>query len=427
MADNRLKQTAVVTAEQYNQGNIAGLDDAMTRRLIASTVLTESNGGKLEVTNAQGYVGRYQAGAAWLVDAGYVDADKLKNAMSGYKSEWTWADSGNKDKMDTFLADASNWKDGLSLAKYKQSAELQDNAFKINSDSAYKRAVKDGVLHEGDSTEIVAGFLKARHISGYAGAKAAVTGGREISDGNGTSNYDYLHDITRNRDGLDQFMSRGPRQQIAGVQDSGAPLGKAQTSADGVLKPGEKGSDIRDVQQLLNTFGYRDIHGHPLKADGDFGQKTKEAAQAFQQAHGLKDDGVVGAKTLEALKKAEQSPLISNSNHPDHALYQQALSGVEKLPSNSFHNHQERQNAAATMVFEAKVSGVKQIDHVMLSKNGEGLFAVQGAINDPAHHRIHIDKHQAAAQPEEKSSVQQLQETQQAQPPVQQQNEARRM
>ncbi len=207
----------------------------------------------------------------------------------------------------------------------------------------------------------------------------------------------------------------------------GAQASRSLSSTDNVLSAGEKGSEIRDVQQLLNTFGYRDTHNHPLKTDGDFGQKTKEAVQAFQQAHGLDADGIVGAKTLEVLKKAEQSPLLSNHNHPDHSLYQQALSGIENLPSSSFHSNQERQNAAATVVFEAKVSGMNQIDHVVLSKNGDGLFAVQGALNDPAHHRIHVDKNQAATQPVEKSSVQLQQETQQAQPQLQQQNETRRM
>ena len=43
MADDR--QKAVATANAYHQGNIAGLDQAETRRLVASTVLTESSGG----------------------------------------------------------------------------------------------------------------------------------------------------------------------------------------------------------------------------------------------------------------------------------------------------------------------------------------------------------------------------------------------
>lgn len=180
--------------------------------------------------------------------------------------------------------------------------------------------------------------------------------------------------------------------------------------ADSLLEKGKSNSKVKHIQELLNKFGYHDTHGHALKPDGGFGQKTKEAVQAFQRAHGLDDDGVVGAKTLEALKKAEQSPLLSSPNHPDHALYEQALNGIEKLPPNSFRNEQERQNAAASVAFEAKISGLKQIDNVVLSANGSGLFAVQGAVNDPAHHRIHLDKNQAAIEPIEKSTVQIQQE-----------------
>jgi type IV secretion system protein VirB8 len=49
-------------------------------------------------------------------------------------------------------------------------------------------------------------------------------------------------------------------------------------------------------------------------------------------------------------------------------------------------------------------------DYVLQSTNGTGLFAVQGALNDPAHHRIHLDKMQAAAEPIQKSTVQVRQE-----------------
>ncbi|MBB5735454.1 hypothetical protein FHT08_001195 [Xanthomonas campestris] len=80
MADRREK--AAATAQGYDQGNIAGVDDAMTHRLIASTVMTKSNGGDLRITNKQGCVGRYQAGAGWLADAGYVDRAKLNDAMT---------------------------------------------------------------------------------------------------------------------------------------------------------------------------------------------------------------------------------------------------------------------------------------------------------------------------------------------------------
>lgn len=195
--------------------------------------------------------------------------------------------------------------------------------------------------------------------------------------------------------------------------------------ADGDLKKGENGSDIKLIQEVINKFGYRDSHGNSIASDGDFGQKTKEAVQAFQRAHGLEDDGIIGARTMEALKRAEQSPLLSSPNHPDHRLYQQALAGIEKLPPNSFQSDLERQNAAASVVFEAKVSGLRQIDNVVLSNNGNGLFAIQGAMNDPAHHRIHIDKCHAAAEPIEKSTVQIQQEIQM--PAQQAESEQRRV
>lgn len=73
------------------------------------------------------------------------------------------------------------------------------------------------------------------------------------------------------------------------------------------------------------------------------------------------------------------------------------------------------------MAFEAKVSGLKQIDHVVSSANGAGLIAVQGELNDPAHGRLYVDKTQAANQPLEQSTTQLQQETQR-QPQQQQQS-----
>ena len=130
MADTRLKEKAVATAFEYRQGNIAGLDDATTRRLVASVALHKSRGGELDLTHPAGFVRRYQAGATWLAAAAYVDQDKLNASMSEHRSEWAWAKSGG---MTQFLEDASNWKNGLSLENYKQSAALQDGAFKINA------------------------------------------------------------------------------------------------------------------------------------------------------------------------------------------------------------------------------------------------------------------------------------------------------
>ncbi len=400
MADRREK--AAATASEYQQGAIAGLDDAMTRRLVASTVLTESNGGDLAITNKQGYVGRYQAGAGWLADAGYVDRDKLDAAMKrdGFDpqtmrgAEWKWAVSGG---MTRFLQDKGNWNDGLSLDQYIASASLQDKAFKTNSDQAYRQAVRDGVLKQDDKPELIAGFLKARHIAGYGGAKAAVTGGRATRDANGTSNYDYLHDITRNRDGLNAYMGREPRQHSPEAQ---AP------ARDGVLRQGERGQDVRQLQEQLNQLGYRDANGRALGADGAFGDRTREAVIAFQRAHGLDQDGVAGPKTLDALKQAAQSPLLSNPAHPDHAMFNSAVQALEKLGPQAFANREALERTAGSLTYEARIGGLSEINFVVPNASGNGWFAVQGGLSDPGHLRVHADKAQAASQPLEQSTLQ---------------------
>ena len=64
------------------------------------------------------------------------------------------------------------------------------------------------------------------------------------------------------------------------------------------LQKGMKGSDVREVQQLLNE------HGISCGVDGKFGPQTEDAVKQFQTGvgFGMKDDGVVGKKTLAALQ-----------------------------------------------------------------------------------------------------------------------------
>jgi murein L,D-transpeptidase YcbB/YkuD len=52
------------------------------------------------------------------------------------------------------------------------------------------------------------------------------------------------------------------------------------------------------LQQSLNTLGAN------LKVDGDYGDATKAAVRAFQQAHGLTVDGWAGVNTQAAILEA---------------------------------------------------------------------------------------------------------------------------
>jgi hypothetical protein len=218
MAD--IRQKAVATAYDYDQGSIAVLNDDTTRRLVASVVLTESRGGDPELTNRQGFVGSFQHGAQALATADFVDPGKLAIAMAGFKSEWAWANSGG---MTQFLENRENWKQGLSLDQFKQSPDLQNEVFKHNAERAYARAVSEGVLKEGDKPEKIAGFLKVEHVMGYGHAKAAANGERVFRGPDGASNYDYMHDITRDRDGLNKPMALAREQSSASLVKAAEP------------------------------------------------------------------------------------------------------------------------------------------------------------------------------------------------------------
>ena len=286
-------QTSVRTATDYHAGTIASLDDAWTRRLIASVVDTESSGGKLTADNGVGYYGRYQGGAGWLTDAGLVNREKYDAALkaSGFDNDWQWGKSGGAQK---FLADPANWNNGLSLDKYLASADLQDQAFRTNSNATYQQAVRDGVLSADTPPNVVAGFLKARHLGGYDNAIDAAQGRGNVADANGTTTGKYYNDIARNNDGFDQyFVPNFKRTQTDLVIN---PM------ADGLLKHGERGDAVTRLQQALNDAGIRDAKGQPLPTTGYYGDMTEAAVRQYQTQKGLHPvDGKAGHDTLTAL------------------------------------------------------------------------------------------------------------------------------
>ena len=62
------------------------------------------------------------------------------------------------------------------------------------------------------------------------------------------------------------------------------------------LSRGSMGDDVRMLQQALKDLGY--LTGG---VDGDFGNKTKKAVEAFQKDMGIKVDGIAGRETLTLL------------------------------------------------------------------------------------------------------------------------------
>lgn len=67
------------------------------------------------------------------------------------------------------------------------------------------------------------------------------------------------------------------------------------------LAKGDKGEDVRALQQKLILLGY-DLG--KWGADGDFGSATEAAVKGFQVNHGIALTGIADQKTLNAIDEA---------------------------------------------------------------------------------------------------------------------------
>lgn len=78
-----------------------------------------------------------------------------------------------------------------------------------------------------------------------------------------------------------------------------------------VLKQGEKGGEVKEVQRRLKNWGY-----YNGEIDGVYGNATKEAVIKFQRKNGLIADGIVGKATFEALGMNDSAKVLQgNSNN----------------------------------------------------------------------------------------------------------------
>ena len=64
------------------------------------------------------------------------------------------------------------------------------------------------------------------------------------------------------------------------------------------LRRGSEGWQVKKLQKLLRAHG---LMPEPAKIDGDFGELTEAAVEAFQSLHDLEVDGIVGPLTWHAL------------------------------------------------------------------------------------------------------------------------------
>lgn len=81
---------------------------------------------------------------------------------------------------------------------------------------------------------------------------------------------------------------------------NGPWVGAVDAAAMSLLKKGDMGQEVREIQRMLSESGLR------VTVDGHFGDRTEAAVKLFQRQNGLRPDGVVGQKTRIALQEEAQ-------------------------------------------------------------------------------------------------------------------------
>jgi len=154
--------------------SIPGMSDAQAAAFILEVQRTES-GGDPRAENNDGFIGKYQAGAAYLSDAGLINRAKLDAARKS-----------GKFNQKAFLADNSNWNIQGGKEAFFSDETLQDRAFLAMQKKHYVKGVRSGAISMAASPEQVAAYLKAAHLGGGGGANDYFLNGIDRRDSNGT-------------------------------------------------------------------------------------------------------------------------------------------------------------------------------------------------------------------------------------------------
>ena len=82
-----------------------------------------------------------------------------------------------------------------------------------------------------------------------------------------------------------------------------------------MCKKGDKGPNVKNVQERLNQIIKPPAIPEPLNPDGIFGDKTEDAVKKFQGQRGLKTDGKIGPGTVMALHYETKGGVMGVGTH----------------------------------------------------------------------------------------------------------------
>lgn len=130
---------------------------------------------------------------------------------------------------------------------------------------------------------------------------------------------------------LKQYRSSGTIKLPDGSSIDVAPAPSSDSNTRSYLRQGDKGTEVKKMQQMLITCGYS---CGSSGADGDFGKATLQAVKQFQKQNDLKVDGYYGSKSKEKLttlfnkQHSSSASTTSSSSIEDATSYDKNLAKI---------------------------------------------------------------------------------------------------
>lgn len=326
-----------------------------------------------------------------------IDPSLLHDAKSGFDAAFYRNDQGNVVLGFCGTDEGKDWKHNIGQGLGFDDAQY---ASAIQLGSQARQAFGDQVVITGHSLG-----------GGLAAASAMVNDIPAV-----TYNAAGVSDRTLERQGLDASAAKeyASSELIRGYHVKNEILTHLQEDSIPLkwAMPNAAGHQIELPEPDPLSFGRRLVPGMMLMHRMDL--------------HGM--DSVIKAQDMQSPRQAQGTTLHTGSQ-----LFNDAVVQLDsQRESLGLRDDTAFLNTAASVAARASSDGLQRIDHLVPSREGDSLFAVQGRMDDPTHLRSQVQTAAAANEPAQ-GNVGQLQQHNQrqaqfqSQPPSPQQEEHRRL